>query len=250
MVDVPDSSQDSNIVGSVDVLRNGFIAGWAFDRTNPDENLVIEVWLGQDLLRMTRADEFRQDLTKLGNGDGRHAFHAAIAEVSPDQYTSLVVHAKSAMSGQSTLLLPAASALGGDPLASDLRKILPATNELKAQLRVIARGQEKLLAKLADPGTESGSTAEDVRTGSLARIEDMLGNLNRTLTALQEHSSAAEVFLLRFDKVLSELDQRVTKLTEPAGRSLLRITLGVTLAVIAALACGLLALVYRYYFSV
>jgi hypothetical protein len=237
-----------SIIGSIDVLRNGFVGGWAFDQSNPAEPLVIEVQLGEEILCRTRADEFRQDLIKLGNGEGRHAFHAAIAEVSPDQYPNVIVHARSTNTGRSIALAPGPQAFGGDPLVGDLRRVLPAINELKAQLRVLARGQEKLLAAFGGTSAKSPVPAKDA-TGSLANIEDMLGALSSTQTGLQEHATATEVFLMRFDKLLTDLDQRVTDLSRPKGLSLQRWTLSVSLIAIVLLVAGIFVMGFLTYWA-
>jgi hypothetical protein len=250
MAKVLDDVKKTNVIGSIDVLRNGYVAGWAFDQDNPTEPLLIEVWLDNGLVCSARADEFRQDLTKLGNGEGRYAFRMAIVDISPDQYTNLVVNAKPIGGEAVTTLLPSARALGEDPLTIDLRKLLPATNELKAQLRVIARAQEKVISSIESVGVRRNGPNADFGPGSLVKIETMLEALLSTQSDLQEHTRCTEIFLMRFDKILSELDTRVTKLSEPKGLILLRWTLGLSVTVITILAFGLLASVYRGWFIV
>lgn len=145
------------------------------------------------------------------------------------------------------MLMPAAHALGKDPLTEELRKLLPATNELKAQLRSIARAQEKILASLTDSSAKTRGLGSDPLPGSLANLEIMLEALGTTQTSLQEHATATEVFLLRFDKMLADLGQRITQLSQPSGLGLLRWTLGVSLAVIILLTFGLIGMASHSY---
>jgi hypothetical protein len=244
---VAQESEKSGIAGSVDLLRNGFVAGWALDQDNPEAPVEIEVRLGEELLGKVRADMFRQDLIKFGKGDGCLAFRSEIAEIPPEQYAKIVILAKSTKNGASSVLLPGLQALGGDPLSNELRKILPATAELKAQLRALARGQERLQASLGEIGQGRGGGAEPA-AGSLARIEELLEAMSGANEDLREHAKATEVFLTRFDKLLSDLDKRMTRFEEPKGLALLRWTLGLSLAIMALLAFGLLAVVYHSYF--
>jgi hypothetical protein len=54
---------------SCDMLR-----GWAWDRSQPDRPLSIELYDGERLLKTVVADEFRQDLLDARKGNGRHLF--------------------------------------------------------------------------------------------------------------------------------------------------------------------------------
>jgi hypothetical protein len=54
---------------SCDMLR-----GWAWDRSQPDRALTIELYDGDTLLKTVVADQFRQDLLAAHKGNGRHLF--------------------------------------------------------------------------------------------------------------------------------------------------------------------------------
>jgi hypothetical protein len=61
---------------SCDLLR-----GWAWDRSQPDRALMVDLYDGDRLLKTTVADQFRQDLLDARKGNGRHMF----VEVPPPE---------------------------------------------------------------------------------------------------------------------------------------------------------------------
>lgn len=67
------------IRGHLDVLRPGFVAGWARDPARPEAAVELFVWIDGRLAARTLANRPRPDLVKAGFGDGRHAFEAAFA---------------------------------------------------------------------------------------------------------------------------------------------------------------------------
>jgi len=50
------------------------VGGWAWDRSQPDSPVDVEVYDGDEKVATVRADEFRQDLVDAGIGNGRHGF--------------------------------------------------------------------------------------------------------------------------------------------------------------------------------
>jgi O-antigen biosynthesis protein len=61
-------------IGTVDEVRPGRIAGWAWDPDQPDESVVVDVFDGDELLASVRAGLARPDLQALGMGNGLHGF--------------------------------------------------------------------------------------------------------------------------------------------------------------------------------
>src|SRR5207302_871506 len=56
------------------------IAGWAWDREQPDVPVNVDIYEGEVLLTTVPAKLFRRDLLHAGIGNGRHAFHFPIPE--------------------------------------------------------------------------------------------------------------------------------------------------------------------------
>src|SRR2546423_3980111 len=50
------------------------IAGWAWDKAQPNTPVTVEIYDGTVRIGTVSADAFRQDLLKAGVGDGRHSF--------------------------------------------------------------------------------------------------------------------------------------------------------------------------------
>jgi hypothetical protein len=66
------------------------VSGWAWDASQPDAALTIDLYDGDRLLASTVADRFRQDLLDAGKGKGRHLFvEATPREIKDDQPHSI-----------------------------------------------------------------------------------------------------------------------------------------------------------------
>jgi hypothetical protein len=67
--------------GFVERISCDEIRGWAWDPSQPDSALSIELYDGDRLLKTAVADQFRQDLVDARKGNGRHLF----SEVPPPE---------------------------------------------------------------------------------------------------------------------------------------------------------------------
>ena len=63
-----------NVEGSVDGCDAKHIFGWVWDKTRPNDPIVVEIRDGNTVLTRMYASEFRQDLLAAGKGNGSHAF--------------------------------------------------------------------------------------------------------------------------------------------------------------------------------
>jgi hypothetical protein len=71
----PDSpSQPSGHEGFLEKVSCDLIRGWAWDPSQPDTAVTIELYEGDRLLKTTVAGQFRQDLLDARKGNGRHLF--------------------------------------------------------------------------------------------------------------------------------------------------------------------------------
>ena len=76
--------KDSNLAGFVDGRGGRSLRGWAADRSDLNRRLVIEILHGDKLVETAVADQFREDLSRTGIGDGKHAFQCTL----PRSYAS------------------------------------------------------------------------------------------------------------------------------------------------------------------
>jgi hypothetical protein len=66
--------------GSFDKLEVGTLGGWAWDGSQPNTPIKVEIYDGSTLLATVIAEGFREDLKAAGKGDGRHAFNYALPQ--------------------------------------------------------------------------------------------------------------------------------------------------------------------------
>jgi hypothetical protein len=70
--------------GSLDIVEAGFVRGWAWDVTQPNTTIKVDIYDGATLLATIAASEFREDLKNADKGDGKHAFNYALAAALRD----------------------------------------------------------------------------------------------------------------------------------------------------------------------
>ena len=92
------SVSTQNLEGYLDVVDSRYIAGWAYDRSNPDASLDLEIFDGEKPLATARAGTFRSDLLDAGKGDGKHSFNIPVPSWMKDG-TSHLIRAKVAGTG-------------------------------------------------------------------------------------------------------------------------------------------------------
>jgi matrixin len=60
--------------GSLDLVSCNSIAGWAWDSTQPNSPINVDIYDGSTLIATVAANQFRQDLANAGLGNGIHGF--------------------------------------------------------------------------------------------------------------------------------------------------------------------------------
>ena len=60
--------------GTLDIAQCTLIAGWAWDRQQPDVPVKVDIYDGKDRLATVAAYWYRRDLAEAGMGSGRHAY--------------------------------------------------------------------------------------------------------------------------------------------------------------------------------
>jgi hypothetical protein len=82
----------AEVEGSVSLISDRRLAGWAFRPTAPEERVSLGLYDGADLLLTFQADTYADILERHGKGDGRHAFEVAIpSEIWRSNCTALSV---------------------------------------------------------------------------------------------------------------------------------------------------------------
>ncbi|MGE7417339.1 hypothetical protein [Methylobacterium tarhaniae] len=70
-----DGAASSRWIGYVDYVDENAVVGWAIDRELPNLPVAIEVCTETGLRTTGLADIYREDVERLGHGNGRHGFH-------------------------------------------------------------------------------------------------------------------------------------------------------------------------------
>jgi hypothetical protein len=68
---------EGEFVGSLDVVTGEQIAGWAWNPTQPDTPIKVDILDGDKNLTTVLADQPRDDLLKEKKGNGKHGFSIA-----------------------------------------------------------------------------------------------------------------------------------------------------------------------------
>ena len=64
----------ASLEGTLDLATTAEIAGWAWDRKQPDSIISIDIYDGDAKITTVQADQFREDLQKAKIGNGKHSF--------------------------------------------------------------------------------------------------------------------------------------------------------------------------------
>jgi hypothetical protein len=75
---VPTAAQRSGLDGRLEQVRDGIVAGWAFDWSDPSRRVEVNVLVDGEMVARTTADMPRPALVREGLGDGRHGFYVEL----------------------------------------------------------------------------------------------------------------------------------------------------------------------------
>ena len=74
----PEPAAAAHYEGSLDKVEIGSLGGWAWDSSQPNTAIKVDIYDGTTLLSTMVAEEFREDLKSARKGDGKHAFNYAV----------------------------------------------------------------------------------------------------------------------------------------------------------------------------
>jgi hypothetical protein len=86
----------AEIQGVVDNVSAGRIFGWAWNPSQPEERVAVELRLGREVVAQTMAAQERSDLQGAGVGDGCHAFELRLTPELIQRRAEIFVVARTA----------------------------------------------------------------------------------------------------------------------------------------------------------
>jgi hypothetical protein len=183
----------SRIEGFIDAVDGNRVFGWAWDRLNPGDHLVVELVRDGEVMATTTADQKRRDLQMGGIGDGSHAFEVTV-EGDP---ATLTVVAASPTSSSRVALQNRGPVDSGAATAALLQRVAGA-------VEVLALGQRRLAGTL--------------QQGPSPTVEQAMRELAEAQSGLKAQQAAMEVFLLRFETLMLQLAGQVAVLEDDKRR--------------------------------
>lgn len=240
--------QAGSITGYIDAVAGNQVFGWAWDSRNPSARLEIEVWIGDKRLASVMADQGRSDLKNNGVGDGRHAFKATLPEAHKGD-DSAKIRAVARVPGASegvTLKRREESDIAAEQtIGHSLSRTLERIEDLSASQRQFHVATLSALKTLADRAQGAAAAVAPAPNG----IETTLAEIQETQQALEKQMSSMEIFFVRFDKTLHELDEKVSATKPGEGeRAMRRIVLALSVALAATLVLSVTLLVGGHIF--
>lgn len=208
--------------GCLDAVSEGKVFGWVWDRERPQDRMAVELWQGEATVATGVADLRRADLAGSGMGDGAYAFEIALPEGCDAE--ALVVRARSPSTSKVTILALRPTPQMDD-LPSDLQRLQASMHGLALVQKQTVNAVHVVVRELRDASGE----------GRLAAIERRLAELATGQQALGKQLESAEVFLMRFDGLLRQLDAKL------AARPALRNSAAVKAVAVLCVAFGAVA---------
>jgi hypothetical protein len=241
-------SQPTQIQGRLDAIEGRRVFGWVWDRSRPNERLLIRILLEGRMVASATADMPRVDLRRAGIGDGGHAFEVELPEAVADLSDNLAVVAVLPSTGEEIVLQsPSQDERTVEAaLSGPLNRVLD-----RLELLIEAQRRSQLMQREAAETLRNTSKQVDEIVSQEDGIGAALELVRANQVELAERVSGIEVFHLRFDKVLADFDKRIEELTATADRPMRR---AVTLLMLfgglsAASAIATLVVVLRHGFS-
>ena len=210
--------QPADIDGRIDAITGGRLYGWAWDRVRPSDHMEVEIRVGGKLVATAFANQPRDDLKANGVGDGCHAFELAI-ELAPGETPTAAARA------------PATGDVVPLRLPSDMETVTesvlgPTLLRMSALMDATQRNQQTVLRGLREL-LKQGQAAPNADK----RLEELAASQEELKTQV----SGIEIFLMRIDEHLHEVNNSLKQHTPVAVDKPLRIA-------VTALAAGTIGL--------
>lgn len=188
--------------GCVDAVAGGRVHGWAWDRERPGDRLEVSVSRDGCVIAAGLADQPRPDLAGSGIGDGAHAFALDLPDGTPAE--GLTVTVRSPVSGTAQVL-----AVRPPPqletMPEELQRVTATVHSLQQVQKQTASAMLGVLREIRQnrPADTLEQAVADIAAGQ---------------QALMKRFESVEVFLLRFDTLLRQFDEKLNA-PPPADRT-------------------------------
>jgi hypothetical protein len=218
------------LAGHIDAIADGKVYGWAWNREHPGERLTITVAIGDAVVATGLADQSRPDLAASGIGDGAHAFALDLPEGAAAEQVRIT--AGSPGSGASQVLNPRPAPLEAVP--QELQQVRASVHTLQQVQKQTAHAVMGVLKEMRQKGDSQ----------QLSQLEQAVADIQSGQQALMKRFETIEVFLLRFDTLMRQFDEKLTVLPrQDRGPALTRLM--VTAGVVTAVAITAMMMVWK-----
>jgi hypothetical protein len=176
-----DGSRTPDVVGAVEVVTAGRIAGWALDRAAADRRLEVEIRAAGAPVGRVTAERPRHDLARTGPGDGCHGFELRCPEpLCPHQLARIEAFAVIGADEAAWTPLPVWRPDGSFPSRPRAAPPPPWVAELATLCRTIERHARRLEQEPAPaaaaptvPGPSETGELRELVAGLIGRIESL-----------------------------------------------------------------------------
>lgn len=218
VVAVSAAAGKSQLQGRVDAIEGHRLFGWVWDRSRPTERLQVRVILGERTIASATADMPRVDLRRNGIGDGGYAFEIELPGTTEQDADLLSVIATSSAGEDIVLRSPSQSERAAEAaINAPLGRVFD-----RLELLIEAQRRSQVLQRETVEALRGTSDQINAMVGEDDGIAAALDVIRSNQSDLSQKISDIEVFLMRFDRVLSEFGQRIEDLGSSVDRPMRR----------------------------
>jgi hypothetical protein len=230
---------DEPVAGFIDRVYDRRITGWAWNRTEPDAILEVEIRLDEIPIATARSDRLRRDLVRRGYGDGRHGFDVRLSEMLPADARGRLAAIAILPDGGRVRLGNRAAELATPETAPEavVAAVPDALRAWLADFQAVQRQLESSLTGAVRDLRAPRDAADDAAAHALANLAA------RRQDELAKQIAALEVVQARIDAALARLDGRADAGDAP-DRWLRRAVLLLAMVSGASLTLGVASLFY------
>ena len=182
---------DTKMEGRIDAVENGKIYGWAWDRLRPEDQLKVEIKLGDRIVATGAADLPREDLTAGGIGD--HAFVLDLIDMPETvELAQLEAVVTAPGSGHTGTLKPGVDA--GAPPDHALAQPIGRNRQIMQGQQALARELRGLAPVKAEPDETAAKAMQQIETSQKAAGAQI---------------SQLEMVAIRLDQTIAELNTKL-----------------------------------------
>lgn len=196
--------------GYIDAVEGTRIFGWAWNPAKPQDRLEVSIFAAGRLLAKAIADKPRIDLRRNGIGDGAHAFDLDIEAIGAGDSVRVVVHHSDEAGEDLELLAPTEEErTAAAAFAASFGPVLDRLETAIVAQRRIQTGHTNSLGEL----TATARRLAEVAIADGGLVETVQGLRDRQ-QAISDRLSELEVFLVRFDGVIGDFNNRLEALAK------------------------------------